>query len=361
MDTTYEKDKLLSKMASHLRSENTLPSSTNLIGAITFWLYIIAALGLTSIVVRAIYNTPCPPSTKRQQGIFACLALLSFGTLSWNMLNVLIQSYLHWAQDHHISLPTTLYGGAHGPVQTPLHLLSWSTTSTLFTDFGVAIFATPSRIVWTNVSLWLTLLNILYISVTGRTTHQIPKSTLWAMIGVAEILPISFTQNLFYLLLLRRRRRQGQSSRIESKVTGMPNIWTLVTILCTYQACLMYAPFLAGKSSSHSNLVLLILFARTLLLLPMFIPLYSPSPSRVSAASSRSRTGSTTIGSFTVRDIVVIFTAVVTVGSTVHAVREGVSLSELVRAVNTHPAVSALGYDFLISVLSWGLWYTMGL
>lgn len=144
----------------------------NLTGAIIFWLYIVAALVLSTLVVRSIYRTPNSRSADAYGDVirlFCLLAGLSFGTLSFQMLRVLIDSYKHWAQLHHVLLPSRLLGrgGLVGSGRTELQLWEWSTTSTLFQDFGEAIVATHPRYLWTSAELWATYIITLFMGIKG--------------------------------------------------------------------------------------------------------------------------------------------------------------------------------------------------
>jgi len=171
--------------------------ATNLTGAIVFWLYIVAALSLTFIAVRTIYRLPGPtPNHPRfnfrsREGAFALLALHGFGTLSYNMVNVLIFSYRRWAQQHEIPSPSSSPyhdKGIPEPDALPLQLWNWSINSSQFQDFGRAITEDPVRYFWSGAGLWSTFFVIWFIADKGNVfcnnRNNIPltkKTTLWAI------------------------------------------------------------------------------------------------------------------------------------------------------------------------------------
>lgn len=139
-----------------------MDAQLNYLGAATFWLYIVAALAFTGIILKTLYDTK--PETKsdshryeREVILFSSLAAVSFATLSYNMLNVLINSYTLWARERNLSLADT-------SLETIWH---WSITSTLFQDFGNAIVWSSARYLWVEASLLATLCVCLYVGIEG--------------------------------------------------------------------------------------------------------------------------------------------------------------------------------------------------
>lgn len=137
----------------------------NYIRATIFWLYILAALVFTSIVLKTLYNQQPAKSTRndgQRQHILrsSILVAISFTTLSYNMLNVLIQSYTFWAHERNLSLADTTI---------PL-IWHWSITSTPFQDFGNAILKTSARYLWTEPSLLATLSVCLHTAIEGTSS-----------------------------------------------------------------------------------------------------------------------------------------------------------------------------------------------
>ena len=141
-----------------------MEEQVNYLGATIFWLYIVAALTFTSIIVKTLHDHQPPKSTERNGPrthtcivLFAILAAISFTTLSYNMLNVLIQSYTSWSRERNLSL-----------ADTSLSLIwQWSITSTPFQDFGNAILQNSARYLWVEASLLATLCVCLHVGIEG--------------------------------------------------------------------------------------------------------------------------------------------------------------------------------------------------
>ncbi|KAI7534381.1 hypothetical protein KC331_g12597 [Hortaea werneckii] len=136
---------------------------TNYLGAALFWSYILAALAFTSLAIHTILNIN-PPTTwsknhddanpsARSRHLFTFLAILSFATLSANMLHVLIHSFQQW----HSALSPPTHPVQPAPAAWLSLIWSWSTTSTLFQDFAHAILATPARRIWTLSELGMAM------------------------------------------------------------------------------------------------------------------------------------------------------------------------------------------------------------
>lgn len=134
----------------------------NYLGATIFWLYILAALAFTAIILKTLHDmrgskNSQRTSNERQVNLFGTLAAISFAVLSYNMLDVLIQSYTLWARNHNLSLDDTSLNS----------IWRWSITSTLFQDFGNAIVHNSARYLWVEASLLATLCTCLHIGIEG--------------------------------------------------------------------------------------------------------------------------------------------------------------------------------------------------
>ena len=185
----------------------------NYVGAMIFWLYILAALFFTAVVVYTLLEIPPiddsdKPRSEKAVKVFGVLASISFTTLSVNMLLVLLQSFAAWFDQQSFEV----YNNIMWPIWR------WSLESTLFRDFGEAIVENDTRYVWAQLALHFTLFVCLEMGVEGRMKpgRDIRSETdmecvgqrrgvprLWAFFSLSQILPISFTQNLFYIALLR--------------------------------------------------------------------------------------------------------------------------------------------------------------
>lgn len=136
----------------------------NYFGASVFWLYNVAALVFSGIVISTILELRRRNGEGRIPGLtlFTGLASLSFVVLAFNMLHVLIQSFTEWLQRH----PAALRGGYATAVWR------WSITSTLFQDFGEAIVADNARYLWAQSELLATLSICLYMGTKGQRWRQ---------------------------------------------------------------------------------------------------------------------------------------------------------------------------------------------
>lgn len=326
-------------------------AANNLIGAIVFWSYIVAALGSTALVLRVIYKLPGPSrSTQRNSEqsmfiIFSALALVSFATLSYHMLNVLVSSYVQWAGVQHVILPLQFYGakGILGPQRTHLLLWEWSTTSTLFQDFAEAIVATSARFTWSYAALNMTFWNMAYMGVVGRAA-QIPN--LWAFFCLAEILPISFAQSLFYLALLRQ-------SPSQFRVMEISQHWMWGILAVSYDSCLRNAALHQG--AAQAGLIRIILFGRTLLLNPLILPIVETTTDTKTAPAPATETSRR----FVCASLPWLGVAGVVLWPTtwpIFTASKDWTVTQILDSLNSHPAVSALGYDALLSIFSLLLW-----
>jgi hypothetical protein len=137
----------------------------NYMGAAIFWLYIFAALALTGLVLWTLAMIESP-QRRCQKSIllFSALAVLSFATISFNMLNVLVSSYTLWAREHSLNLGDTSAGS----------IWRWSITSNLFRDFGNAIVENTARYFWAEASLLATLSMCLHVGMEGSRSFNIP-------------------------------------------------------------------------------------------------------------------------------------------------------------------------------------------
>jgi hypothetical protein len=257
-------------------------AATNLFGALIFWLYIILALVFTSLVLDSLIRLPTPAGRRSQVLVFSSLAFFSFVALSFNMLHVLVYSFKLWTQDH--PLPEGINVGL-----ALATIWKWSITSTLFKDFGVAIVEDLKRFFWTQAALWTTMSVCLYMGAEG-VHRSVPR--LWAYFALSQILPISFAQNLFYVALLKLSPADSNIEvTLPRKITAgvvlgygaslvlaaFPLIWDVLDNVYPITVRKIEAvPWGCGpprKVEVDSRYLLpIILIARMLLLLPLFLP-----------------------------------------------------------------------------------------
>ncbi|KAK6433025.1 hypothetical protein LTR95_010797 [Oleoguttula sp. CCFEE 5521] len=298
-------------------------------GAAIFWSYIVAALTLTTTILHGLYSqyrahAPLSPQRKRQLLSFSSLALLSFTVLSINMLNVLIQSFALWS----IPRPTLGLFSAY-----PAEIYIWSTTSTLFLDFGEAIVANSARFFWTQSALLLTLSVNFLMALKGR-RHNVPN--LWEYFALGQILPISFALGLFYCAMTLATADGKKQVRVK-------RFWAVATI-ALYCSCLANAQLVGGSVW----LMPLILAARALLLVPFYLA--------TEIEEEKVKHDEEQLLSSGVQRIVLLTSTVMTLIKSMQIIQEGWTLQGLGRELLSHPAVSSLGVDFLLSIISFTWW-----
>ena len=155
----------------------------NPLGAIIFFSYIVAALGLISLISYDLckaYKIYPHPSVQAEALIntnliltFASLAAISFSVLSYHMLNVLIYSYLAWADSANTLLlqPSSSYGNMLNNISN-LHIWTWAKSSTLFKDFAENICNDPVRFWWTQQALSLSIGWNTFMAIEGKHVTQ---------------------------------------------------------------------------------------------------------------------------------------------------------------------------------------------
>lgn len=127
----------------------------NVLGATVFWLYIAFALLFTYSVIESIVKSP-KPAPHKHVATFSIMAAISFSTLSFNMLHVLIDSYSIWSERQIVPLSLS-----------PFSVWQWSITSTLFRDFGEAIVLDEARFLWTQSALMATMSVSFFMGIEG--------------------------------------------------------------------------------------------------------------------------------------------------------------------------------------------------
>ncbi|EME39602.1 hypothetical protein DOTSEDRAFT_56931 [Dothistroma septosporum NZE10] len=302
---------------------------TNLLGALIFWLYILLALFFTTLVLHTIIRqTSTPPALQSHVAIFSFLAVASFATLSFNMLHVLIQSYILW------SAQTDTIGLLREPISLA-KVWTWSSCSTLFRDFGEAIVADERRYAWVQWELLGTLSVCLYMGAEGI-RRQVPR--LWAFFALSQILPISFAQNLFYVAALRSPAAFGLDASMSRNIS--------LRAIAAYCICLAIAPYAAGGP----YLISAILFARAMLFVPLVLA------RKMSQRAGEKQAGRTFFTHQLAQQAVVLFAVALTAKQAYLLYQSKSTARETWKALFSHPAVTALGVDFLLSALGHVAW-----
>jgi hypothetical protein len=327
--------------------------SDNVVGALLFYAYMIAALGLTGLNCKNLCRdySRCSLSraqpkgknngqtpTQRSWRVPALMILsgISFVTLSHHMLNFLIQSY-------HAHYPAYSLNDVSLP-----NIWRWSVESTLFRDFTEIICNDPRRFLWTNAALAHSLGWNMYMAFEGEISHFLAEKIQLTSTGVRyevphllayflldQILPVSFTQNLFLLAVeLKHQRRDFSAKIVEPR-----SEWRNLLLISLFFGALSIAPRVAA-----TNGILVVLLATRFIL---FAPYWVSRPGvkagdmgRFNAPASDFRFLSLPMfGPILAWAVYLMFWC-------------GYSLRVIWSALDDSPAVSALGYDFLLGVVS---------
>jgi hypothetical protein len=143
---------------------------TNYFGTFLFLSYILAALCLSIFLLHQLYNKfsvkqarqSDNASQKRDILLFSALAAVSFSALSFNMVNVLTDSFLHWYSQ-------TKWVRRRPPIsETVPYLWPWMMESTLFTNFALDLVSTPETEFWSTIALLWTMGVSKYMAIEGR-------------------------------------------------------------------------------------------------------------------------------------------------------------------------------------------------
>lgn len=167
---------------------------------------------------------------------------------------------------------------------------------------------------------------------------------LWAYLAIGQILPISFAQSLFFIaMILVPLPDSARSMRVPSRlVQCLP--------LAAYYISVFSAVFSVGTPSFTSVIVVI----RTLL--------FCPYLSRFSVLETRGSRSTTArdlhAGHSTSYKLTALLSIVLFVYQTRRTLQEN-EVNQVLAAINSNPAVSALGYDFIIHVVVSFTWFIL--
>ncbi|KAJ9660473.1 hypothetical protein H2201_006895 [Coniosporium apollinis] len=269
------------------------------------------------------------------------------------MLGFFHQSHEKWYSNKGLALPT--YVSAFMAWQ-------WMVKSTILRDFAMDVLEDPSGegvVYWTMAAL----INVMdwnqFMACEGK-VRNVPH--LWAYFCLSLILPISFTQNYFFLaVLLGQLDAPGKEpSELNSAITPTRESMDpteLRYFLCTvlFNLYLM----VLGLRPQRSFVPLSIAF-RLILLVPLFIEIPNGYPAiRTGIPSIKGINSSRPLSdSFGVlRKDFVTFTTIMmatllTMALAYMPVALFMDVPRVFGSVNVNPAIRAVGYDFLISMAS---------
>ncbi len=367
----------------------------NVTGATIFFLYIIAALlltillsrdGLKAFASRSNFTNKRQKSQIRPAGgpglelgisLFAALATLSFAVLSYHMLDFLVQSYQSWrflaedtfsSQGSQVHSSTTYHNDSILEKIPRVQIWNWATQSNLFQKFGEVICNDTHRFWWTQLALIYSCSWNIYMKIQGGCLYT-PRNEvwhvnvvffcpgtrqeiahLWAYFLLGQILPISFTQNLFLLASILHPGDPGSPRQSKERSINIKPVRTYLQLAVSfaYLGTLAAAPASVGTSWFFPLLFTtrFLLFAPYLILRPSS-PLGKGQGQRGRAVCPRSDCLRT------------LLTPIVVVGAVLQVVQTSRTNNFLaiLEALNDNPAVSTLGYDFIIAASSIGLFF----
>ncbi|KAL8978180.1 MAG: hypothetical protein Q9205_006177, partial [Flavoplaca limonia] len=224
-------------------------------------------------------------------------------------------------------------------MQASSQIWQWLTESALFLNFAETICKNSANFWWTQQALFVSMASALFISIEGS-RRQIPH--LWAYLAIGQILPISFAQNLFFVaMLLFPISEEGLATQIPGPVTQCLPV-------AAYYILLARAPSSIGKPIFMSIIVLL----RILLLCPFFFRTSVFEALGIASMSMQSAQS----GYSTAYVLALLCSTILFVQRTIWALKQN-QVSDILMAVNSNPAMSALGYDFILYVVSCAAWF----
>ena len=181
---------------------------------------------------------------------------------------------------------------------------------------------------------------------------------LWLYFALDQILPISFTINLFFLAVLLTPSES--SLRRTSTSWSAPSPMKQILLLGVYLLALSIAPSIKDTPT----LIPVVLLTRLLLLCPYlaFRPRATPSSGSTNRSSEASRNlhDYGRIGQAYKPAVLTGVIGYLVLQLQHTAVGSSVALplsKRVIIAINNDSAVSALGYDHLIGILSLVVWY----
>lgn len=173
--------------------------------------------------------------------------------------------------------------------------------------------------------------------------RSIPHLEAYFIIG--QILPISFTINLFSLAIL-----------LYSIPQPTQKFWTPTPIiqllpLMAYYVFVLLAPFTADGSGGF--FIIIVVFIRLLLFFPLLLPMIVPEGGGKSYLTPRNA-GWMDAGPWY---FIGVLSVLLWLSQTFTALKDNNGhVGRVLGAVNDSPAVSALGYDYMLSLVTLGFW-----
>lgn len=369
----------------------------------------LSAVGYISFVAgRSIYRSYIsllPSSSTRYREplrkghvqTFSILALVSLAFAGYYSSRFGSLSYRVWATERGVELPDGLFGdrGALRGGEHPgrLHVVRWLSDTPFYRD-ALEIVCEKARHFWWGQQINLGLISwSMYLALEGQRRNI---SNLWAFLALSQLVSLSFAQNLFFVAVLltpvplpknvrelTRTSVPATSSRytrflnrvVPTKPEGfVPDLKLYLLLLSSNFMAVFLLPFAANTTSFMAMTLLSRLLPFSFLALPYVIPegwgtihshphesyfIYSTLFRTISTLSAVLHLKSTFLALFYTPDSTYYRHSLLHPFKEEHQStfdRSAIALGRVFGAIGEHPAVSAVGWDVLLSGLSLGTW-----
>ncbi|KAF2756816.1 hypothetical protein EJ05DRAFT_501369 [Pseudovirgaria hyperparasitica] len=354
----------------------TLTSQALSIGALL--VYIFAKLRVASKALPPSQDTRSRiPQRRRDITILAGLALLSFLIVSHFALSSRTISYQEWAQKSKEPIPNSLwsgwYGGTNG-ITGGLQLGRWFQDVNILSD-GFQVAVARSRGFWWTQQQFTGLLGwSIFVGVEGRRRH-LPKTLTFAFVLLGQLVGLSIAQNLFYIGLLLTPVPFSSTSQRSSLWTPHPGVYIapIIASLVLLDVLPNYANDLnVIRTLMVGFFILPQVFAIGIHLAPARFGTTHRDP-RIAHRSFTSVFYWFAIASFLLHAKHTVTAIIDNTPESTHTTyyrvwsklehqerttyeRSRTAVVRLLNALSDHPAVSVIGWDVLLSALSYSVW-----
>jgi len=358
--------------------------------------------------LRTIYRSyvTLPPSSATRHReplrlgyvrVFSLLAFSSLAAAAYFGVRFSSLSYRVWAAERGVELPDSLFGneGALRGGEHPgrLQIVRWLSDTPLYRD-ALEIVAEKARYFWWGQQVNLALVSwSLYLAIEGQRRRI---SNLWAFLALAQIANLSYAQNLFFVTILLTpiplpenvrdlarssvptwsRYAQLMARIFPAKPEGFfPKPALYLCLLLSIFATTFLIPYASNTPSFITISVLSRALPFSFLVLPFIIPknwgtVHSHPHDSHSTYTTLFRTISTmSLLLHFKSSLLALFNnapeSTYYRHSLLHPFKEehrsalnrsSTAFSRVFGAILEHPAISAAGFDIILSGLSLGIW-----
>ncbi|KAK3322142.1 hypothetical protein B0H66DRAFT_589920 [Apodospora peruviana] len=319
---------------------------------------------------------------------FGSLAALSLILAIGSGISYLTLSYKVWASERGVAVPNSLFGGWHAQenanTTTPVGIypFSWLNDTPIYRD-ALEIIAERSRRLWWAQQLGLSAISwSMLLAIEGR-RRKVPY--LWAYSLLAQLVNLSFAQNLFYVaMLLSPSTVPVPESRIAKFVdrafppkpaNWVPKPLLFLGLLVLNYAAALYVPYTAGHRIFLKATAIAKFLQFTPLIMTTVVPaswgVVYPTPRNAYSAFTKlfqvmSIAGALLHGKTTLVSLLYNLPEAYKHRHSIHIPfdtekrtaweRSATAIEKVVGSINDHPVVAAAGKDVLLCGLSLGLW-----